>query len=217
MLILTFDTSLNSCSLTISRNRKVLSETILFQDHGSSEVIIPILQEQVKKAKIQFHDIDLIGISRGPGSYTGVRVGISVAKGLALSLKKPIVGVSSLQILAYEARINTDNNRDIIVINKARGKEIYFQYFSHLGSPKNTPTKLNLMDLMDFLSVNKCTVTGNLISDIKKLIENYQIILYENNSSKFLPSTLISYILNDLVENNTITNYYGCDPIYLNT
>ena len=194
MLILSFDTSLNSCSLTISKNRKVLSEKILFQNLGSSELIMPILQDQVKKAKIQFKDIDLIGISRGPGSFTGVRVGIAVAKGLALSLKKPIIGFSTLHILAYEASINIDNPRDIIVINKARGDELYFQDFNHLAKPKSTPKKITYKELISFLSKKEFIVTGNLIEHINNLKDKYHISFYKNKSGKFLPSTLISYI-----------------------
>ena len=103
MLILAFDTSLESSSLTLSKNRVILSQNIVFQRFGSSEIIISMLKEQIIKAKIEYKDLNFIGISRGPGSYTGIRVGIAVAKGLSLALRIPVVGISSLNIMAYEA------------------------------------------------------------------------------------------------------------------
>ncbi len=217
MLILAFDTSLSSCSLTISKNREILAEKILFQSLGSSELIIPLLEDQIKKAQILYKDFDLIGISRGPGSYTGVRVGIAVAKGLSLSLKIPIVGISSLQILAYEASINSDNQRNIIAINKARGDELYFQDFNPFAMPIGSPKRINLSNLTNILSKKGFIVTGNLIDYVKNLKEKNNIIFYKNDERKFLPSTIISNILNDLLDNGDIIKNYCSDPIYLNS
>ena len=216
MLILAFDTSLQSCSLTLSKNREVLTENIVFQDVGSSEIIIPMLQEQIEKAKIRYKDLNFIGISIGPGSYTGIRVGISVAKGLSLALKIPIVGISSLNIMAYEASKFLKSELEIVVANKARRDEVYFQHFSSEAEPKSAPRRVNITELNILLSEKKYIFTGNIVEEISSIINKNRVILYEGKASQYLPSTVISNILNDLIDSGSNLDNYPPEPIYLN-
>ena len=101
-LVLAIDTTLDACSVAITHGGSVrasLSETM---SRGQAERLAPMVREGVQKAGIAFADIDRIAVTTGPGSFTGVRVGISFARALALALDKPCVGVSTLEALALE-------------------------------------------------------------------------------------------------------------------
>jgi tRNA threonylcarbamoyladenosine biosynthesis protein TsaB len=103
LIVLALDTALNACSVAIvadSRPRAGLREQMA---RGQAERIAPMVREAAKEAGASLHEIDRIAVTIGPGSFTGVRVGLAFARGLALALRKPCVGLTTLEVLALEA------------------------------------------------------------------------------------------------------------------
>jgi tRNA threonylcarbamoyladenosine biosynthesis protein TsaB len=101
MLILAVDTSSKSASIALLRDDDVLSETFFNLDVNHSVVLLPALHHLLRLSRIELNEIDLFACTRGPGSFTGLRVGASTIKGLALATEKPIAGVSTLEALAF--------------------------------------------------------------------------------------------------------------------
>ena len=101
-VILAIETTTKNCSVALFQDGKELSYyEKLSQDYTHSEKLTVYLQELMKQIKLSFNDLDAIAISQGPGSYTGLRIGTSVAKGLCYSLNIPLISVSTLQAMAY--------------------------------------------------------------------------------------------------------------------
>ena len=105
MIWLGIETANAPLSVAIVKDGKVLAEVVQNVKLTHSVGAMPAIEEVFTKASLQPADIDAITISEGPGSYTGVRIGVTLAKTLAWSLQKPLVGVSSLKALAANARI----------------------------------------------------------------------------------------------------------------
>ena len=105
MIWLGIETSNAPLSVAIVKDGKVLVEVVQNVKLTHSVGAMPAIEEVFTKASLQPADIDAIAVSEGPGSYTGVRIGVTMAKTLAWSLQKPLVGVSSLKALAANARI----------------------------------------------------------------------------------------------------------------
>jgi tRNA threonylcarbamoyladenosine biosynthesis protein TsaB len=101
MLILAVDTSSKSASIALLRDDDVLSETFFNLDVNHSVVLLPALHHLLGLSRIELNEIDLFACTIGPGSFTGLRVGASTIKGLALATEKPIAGVSTLEALAF--------------------------------------------------------------------------------------------------------------------
>jgi tRNA threonylcarbamoyladenosine biosynthesis protein TsaB len=101
MLILAIDTSSKSASIALLRDDDILSEVFLNLDVNHSVVLLPALHHLLRLSRIEQNEIDLFACTIGPGSFTGLRVGASTIKGLALATGKPIAGVSSLEALAF--------------------------------------------------------------------------------------------------------------------
>lgn len=102
MIVLAIDTALDACSLAVAWGgavRASLSETMT---RGQAERIAPMAREACAAAGVGFDGIDRIAVSVGPGSFTGVRVGLAFARGLAVALHRPCIGVSTLEALALE-------------------------------------------------------------------------------------------------------------------
>ncbi|MGZ3596369.1 MAG: tRNA (adenosine(37)-N6)-threonylcarbamoyltransferase complex dimerization subunit type 1 TsaB [Syntrophales bacterium] len=101
MLTLAIDTSTKSASIALLRDSDILSESFFNLDVNHSLVLLPALEHLLRLSSIQAGEIDLFACTMGPGSFTGLRVGASTIKGLALATGKPIAGVSTLEALAF--------------------------------------------------------------------------------------------------------------------
>jgi len=101
MLILAIDTSSKSASIALLRDSDILSEIVVNLDVNHSLILLPAVDHLLRLSRIEPEEIDLFACTIGPGSFTGLRVGASTVKGLALATGKPIAGVSTLEALAF--------------------------------------------------------------------------------------------------------------------
>jgi tRNA threonylcarbamoyladenosine biosynthesis protein TsaB len=102
MIVLGLDTALDACSVALVRDGDVLAKLSESMDRGQAERLASMTREAVECAGVAFADIDRVAVTTGPGSFTGVRVGLSFARSLALALARPCLGVSTLEALALE-------------------------------------------------------------------------------------------------------------------
>ena len=100
-MILCLETSTKSCSVALGQNGKLLAlKESLDEKHSHAENLTLYIQEVVAQEKISLKDIDAIAVSKGPGSFTGLRIGVSTAKGLCYALNKPLIAINSLEAMA---------------------------------------------------------------------------------------------------------------------
>jgi tRNA threonylcarbamoyladenosine biosynthesis protein TsaB len=123
MIVLGLDTCLSSCSVAASDGVRVLAAAREVMARGHQERLAPMTREVMAQAGLPFSDLERIAVTVGPGSFTGLRVGIAFAKGLALSLDLPAVGIGTLEALATEA-----DGLVFCAIDARRG-QLYLQAF----------------------------------------------------------------------------------------
>jgi len=127
-LILNLETATTNCSVSIAKEGKIL--TIKEQNsanYSHSEQLHNFIKEVVEEASLSFTDLEAIAVSKGPGSYTGLRIGVSAAKGLCFSLDLPLISIPTLESMAYQSNIN---NGCIIPVLDARRMEVYSAVFN---------------------------------------------------------------------------------------
>ncbi len=122
MIWLGIETSNSPLSVAVVKDGQVLAEVVQNLKLTHSLTAMPTIEELLKKVNIKSAEIDAIAVSEGPGSYTGIRIGVTVAKTLAWTLKKPLVGISSLKVLAANAELF---NGIICSLFDARRQNVY--------------------------------------------------------------------------------------------
>lgn len=129
MLILAFDTTMGACSAAVydSAAGVVMAEACEEMERGHAERLAPMISEVMKTARVEFNQLDRICVTRGPGTFTGLRVGLAMARGFGVALGIPVVGISSLAAIAATAI----GVRAVSV--EARNGEIYFAAFDAAG------------------------------------------------------------------------------------
>lgn len=131
MNILALDTSANLCAVAVldSIGNRILAEVTEDIGKGHAERLMAIVQQVLDQAGLDIASIGKIVVSVGPGSFTGARVGVSTARGLALALHCPVVGVTTLEALAHDARMLMPGRPVVAAIDAHRG-EIFAQVFA---------------------------------------------------------------------------------------
>src|SRR5882757_1954294 len=134
MRVLAIDTALEACSAAVldtSRGGITASETIAMA-RGHAEALMPLIARVMDVAEIEFAEIDRIAVTTGPGSFTGLRVGISAARGIALATGRPAVGLSTLAAFAAPL-IADDDTLPVVAAIDARHDHVYLQVFGPGG------------------------------------------------------------------------------------
>lgn len=124
-LLLSIETSTTVCSVALTKSTEVLATQKLFLEKSHSNLLTIIIQDLMKSCNIKFSDLDGIAVSEGPGSYTGLRIGVSTAKGLAYTLNKPLIAVSTLAAMAYEVSGYNVEASLMVPMLDARRMEVY--------------------------------------------------------------------------------------------
>ncbi|MDA8229281.1 MAG: tRNA (adenosine(37)-N6)-threonylcarbamoyltransferase complex dimerization subunit type 1 TsaB [Desulfitobacterium hafniense] len=126
MKYLSIDTTTKVTALALAEDSKVIAEGFLHTNKTHSERLIPMLDQLLLAASWKLSDLDFIGVVRGPGSFTGIRIGIATAEGFAQVLNIPVIGVTSLEALAWAGY---GRDEEIVPILDARKNEWYTARF----------------------------------------------------------------------------------------
>ena len=129
-LILNLETATTNCSVSLARDGK----TVAIKEHDTpsyshSEQLHVFIQEVLKEASVSLSDLDAIAVSKGPGSYTGLRIGVSAAKGFSFSLDVPLISIETLKSMASQ---KVDKGFDVVIpLLDARRMEVYSKVFDN--------------------------------------------------------------------------------------
>jgi len=129
--ILCVDTSTEACSVAVLKQNEieaVIKDSFLFAPREHTTKILPTVESVLAETGLSIGDIDVVAYGRGPGSFTGVRIGISIAQGLAFGIEKPMVGVSTLQAMAQQA-YKTQQVSNVYAAIDARMGEVYYAHY----------------------------------------------------------------------------------------
>jgi len=141
MNILAVDTATGSCSVAFFKDRRLIAEEVYTAGKTHSRHLMSIIDHILGRCESTPADLDGIAVTRGPGTFTGLRIGLSTVKGLAAAIAKPVVGVSSLDALAWPLAWT---RRPVVAMIDARRGEVYHARFS--GEDGSEPSQKAMVD-----------------------------------------------------------------------
>jgi tRNA threonylcarbamoyladenosine biosynthesis protein TsaB len=162
MLILAIDTALDACSAAVldTAASKIIAQESQPMQRGHAEALMPLIARVMKSSGTAFTALDRIAVTTGPGSFTGLRVGLSAARGIALAADKPAVGLTTLT--AYAAPVVAENGEHpIISAVDARHGQVYFQAVSGDGSPLIRPKLAPIEEALEAAKYGAPHLVGN--------------------------------------------------------
>jgi tRNA threonylcarbamoyladenosine biosynthesis protein TsaB len=167
MRVLAIDTALAACSAAVldTEGGGVLASDSLSMARGHAEALMPLIHHVMQRSDLNFSEIDRIAVTTGPGSFTGLRVGISAARGIALAADKPAVGVSTLT--AYAAPLLAeDDTTPVIAAIDARHEHVYLQVFGAGGRVLISPRLASLSEAVRAASDAPSRIIGSAAQSI---------------------------------------------------
>ena len=126
-LILSIDTSTKVCSVALHQDGKLLAVNELYTEKSHSGMLTTLCENVVKHAGFSLNDLNAFAVAKGPGSYTGLRIGVSTAKGFCFALDKPLIAVNTLEAMAYQLKDFYDETHLLCPMIDARRMEVYCQ------------------------------------------------------------------------------------------
>jgi tRNA threonylcarbamoyladenosine biosynthesis protein TsaB len=162
MLILAIDTALDACAAAVldTNTSQLIAQESLPMKRGHAEALMPLIARVIKASGVAFVALDRIAVTTGPGSFTGLRVGLSAARGIGLAANKPVVGLTTLT--AYAAPVVAQNAaQPVISAIDARHDHVYFQVVSGDGSSLVRPRVAPVEEALDAARFGAPHLVGN--------------------------------------------------------
>ena len=211
MKILVFDTCFNKSYIVLREDNKILDSKIVYSDEKNyhSAFLIPELRNILIKNNIQIKNLDYIGINTGPGSFTGIRTGVTVARVLAQQANIELIGVESLKILS---RINK-TPKNTLVVTDARKNNVYTALYDSNNNEIIKPVLEAKDKILDYINNDTYVVTDSAINLYlkEKGIDSHN---YEDNDNDI--GLYLSDIVYEIINNNDENEYHWAKvkPLY---
>lgn len=214
-LILSIDTSTKVCSVALHQDGKLLAVNELYTEKSHSGMLTTLCENVVKYAGFSLKSLDAFAVAKGPGSYTGLRVGVSTAKGFCFALDKPLIAVNTLEAMAYQLKDFYDETHLLCPMIDARRMEVYCQV---LDNQMNviSETEAKIIDELSFselLNENQLVFFGDGAIKCKAVITHKNAIFL--NTEIHPSAKTVGLLATNSFEKSLFENVVTFEPFYL--
>jgi len=211
-IILNIETTTKNCSVSIAEKGEILAIKELNNgNYSHAEVLHPFILDVLKEANLTSNRIDAVAVSKGPGSYTGLRIGVSAAKGLCFALDKPLISIDTLTSLSFSITIEEGI---IVPMLDARRLEVYASVFNEKHQ-KIREIKAEIIDensFCEYLERSKVYFLGDGSQKCKEIITHKNAIFID---AKFPSAQEMAKLSYDKYKISDIENVAYFEPFYL--
>ena len=211
-IILNIETATKNCSVSIAKNGEVIALKELNNgNYSHAEVLHPFILDVLTEAKINSNKIDAVAVSKGPGSYTGLRIGVSAAKGLCFAFNKPLLSIETLRSLA-----NATSVKEGVIVSMldARRMEVYAAVFNN-NHEQIRDVKAEIIDensFSEYLDAGKVSFLGDGAHKCKDIITHKNAIFIDGKFPSAKEMANLSYLK---YKKNDIEDVAYFEPFYL--
>lgn len=210
-LILNIETATKNCSVGLSKDGKCIAlKELAEQNFSHAEKLHVFIEELLKESDVKFEDLKAIAVSQGPGSYTGLRIGVSAAKGLCYALSIPLIAVDTLEVIARKIKVE---NGVIIPMIDARRMEVFSAFFD-INYTKIRDTKAEVIDASSYQEISETLhLVGDGAMKFKDVLTDAKFRFYPE--MEFPSATEMAIISYQKFQNNQFEDVAYFEPFYL--
>ncbi|KZD04209.1 tRNA (adenosine(37)-N6)-threonylcarbamoyltransferase complex dimerization subunit type 1 TsaB [Oceanibaculum pacificum] len=161
MKILALDTALSGCSVAILQDGRALAHRQRTMARGQAEALLPMVEAAMAEAGMAYAALDRLAVTVGPGSFTGLRIGLATARALALAAGKPLVGVTTLEAIAEGALAGHPTGKPVLVALDSRRGDLFVQLFDAGSRPLCPPQAVAPADLAALVRTGPLLLAGD--------------------------------------------------------
>lgn len=214
MKILAFDTTSNSVSVAISEGERILSYNEELRPSMQAETVVPIIEDTLKEAKLSYNEIDYLAVTNGPGSFTGIRIGLSVAKAILLATKIKGTTVSNFEFSHFRASTQIENYEKIYIFLNAYRGQVYSQIFNQIGQA-TIPMLLSYEQAIALIEKEQGTIgcAGSGFEPIYQKIKSIKNIIILPRFARVKSIHICKYLAKRLFIDQTLPS--NIEPLYI--
>lgn len=212
--ILQIDTATEICSVSISLNGKTIGKIEATEPNVHASNLTIYIAELLKDLKLDYNALSAVCVSKGPGSYTGLRIGVSTAKGLCYALGIPLLAINTLEMMYCGYSINKTENTLYIPMLDARRMEVYLEIFDSKGN-LILPTEARIIDTNSFdtFSDHNIVLFGSGATKLKQMFEEQNNITID--STFIHSSSSMSNLAYEKYNSKNFEDLIYFEPFYL--
>ncbi len=228
MNILSIDSSTKNASVALEYNNKIISKNVL-NEITHSEKILKIIDEVLDESNLTISDIQMLLCTTGPGSFTGLRIGVSTIKAIAHALNLKIMGMPTLELIAYTSFLKTKKEGYYMPILNARNDRVYYSLYKLENTNESSSNKFKITKLYDISNDNitdalknindkysnmEIKVIGDCALNFKNKIQCYSNMKCDNTDMVIDSKYAIHFYNNILDKSDYIYNYSDFNVLY---
>lgn len=212
-MILSLETATTTCSVALTSGQKVIAEQNYYLDKSHSSLLPAIIDELLVNCHVEKTQLQAVALSDGPGSYTGLRIGSSVAKGLCFALDIPLIAVSTLKALAFSVISKPLAEYTFCPMLDARRMEVYTSFYDFNLNEILTVSAIPLeKDSFESFSDKKLLLFGNGAGKTKELFQGLDYVHYMDDVQ--VNASAIGLLANERFEKQAFENLAYYEPNY---
>ena len=214
-LILSIDTSTKVCSVVLHSDGKLLAISELCTEKSHSGMLTTLCENVVRYAGFSLNDLDAFAVAKGPGSYTGLRIGVSTAKGFCFALDKPLIAVNTLEAMAYQLKDFYDETHLLCPMIDARRMEVYCQILDNqMNVISETEAKIiNELSFSEILDEKKIVFFGDGATKCRAEISHKNAVFL--NTEIHPSAKTVGLVATKSFEKSLFENVVTFEPFYL--
>lgn len=171
MRILAFDCAGAQCAASILAGEEIIAADRIQSERGHAQLLMPLLIDLIGRAGMGFRDFDRFAVTTGPGSFTGIRVALAAAHGLALGTGKPIIGATVFETLAAAVTADGPSAPRLLIAVESRRAECFFQLFDGAGLGPGDPIMLPPDRVPDWVGPGPLAVAGDAVGRVLPFLD----------------------------------------------
>jgi tRNA threonylcarbamoyladenosine biosynthesis protein TsaB len=197
--ILAFDTVTSSCAVTVWQNHKILAREQKFLARGHAEVLVPLIEAALDAAKLRYQDLDLLAVTTGPGAFTGIRIALATARGLAVACELPLVGITNFEALAHAIPKSERVGCKVLVILETKRSDFYICLYDENLSILMEPRIIEGTELGFLVQKGTLLIAGDAMDRARPFLQSPDLQVITSGSKMYVDPAIVAELAADIM------------------